>query len=129
MVINPGDFCIALSSSFSSYPTFIKFQEQKYGETCSSKEHHMEILNKHKKYNWLNAYKEIHLTDNDFISILETQVIREDMQKEFWEFIKNKLIAECGELEAKTLAKAPSDLLIQVIESNESLGFIHIRKD
>jgi len=128
MAINPGDFCIALSPSFSSYPIIIKFQEKNYGENCSSRKEYMKVLNKVKQYSYLGPIKEIHLTDNDFVSILESQVIREDIQEEFWEFIKKKLIAECGELEVKTPAKASSDLLIKVIESNDSLGFIHINK-
>jgi hypothetical protein len=126
MAINPGDFCIALNSSFSSYPTIIKFRSKEYGENCSAKVSHMVILNTHRIYRGLGKIKEINLIDPDFIHILEAQVIREDIQKEFWEFITKKLIAECGELKGKAPAKVSSDLLIKVIESNESLGFIHI---
>lgn len=127
MAINPGDFCVALNSSFSGYPTIIKLKE-KYGENCSCKKQHMEILNNNKQYIYIGPIKEINLTDPTFINILETQEIREDMQKEFWEFIKKKLIAECGELKDKSSAQGPSNLFIQVIESNESLGFIHIHE-
>jgi hypothetical protein len=129
MAINYGDFCIVTRSSFSNYPTIIQFRTYHAGENCSCEPDHCSILKFNPMYNRVDDLKEIYLTDPLFIEIMETHVIREDIKKEFGEWLRAKLVAECGEEILKSTAKdflKPEHSSIRVIESDEQLGFIHI---
>jgi hypothetical protein len=75
--------------------------------------------------------KEIHLTDPLFLDIMSTHVIREDMKEKFGAWLRSKLAAEYGE-ELLTYIKPSSPSTnkqeIPVVDTVESLGFIHINK-
>jgi hypothetical protein len=89
----------------------------------------MNVLNSYPLYREIFNLKEICLTDPLFIEIMETHIFRKDIKKEFGAWLKTKLVVECGEeiLKSKITDKPKhSDAFIQVIESDEQLGFIHI---
>ena len=140
MAINPGDFFYTGNSGLTtSYYCICQLNKDGSHKVCSAKKSDIQFLDNPGKWTGKDVVVrsaldriEIGLTDSTFIGILKTQVIRKDMKAEFGEWLTKKLLEICGEQilsskddtieTVKQNAPAP-----QIIESNESLGFIHIR--
>lgn len=135
MALNHGDFVLTIMDGLSHYWHITMIDRDRLQNISLQKEHIHLIETQPRNYVYdqpPDKIKEINLTDPLLIEIMETHCFNPKYKKEFSEWLRKKLVAECGEeilkskITAKDFLNPDAFIQLKVIESDEQLGFIHI---